>query len=157
DPLPPAKLPEGPKQARTLENSEVRDYSWPCVLVFVSEWVDESLFGKRQSLSGFIPKAIYMPDGRSVPICIVLAPPVTTAPPPMSVDSDDHGASSGGVLIHTKVQGVERRATLGCLVSDGHTIYGLSNRHVCGEPGAEIMVTRRGRSEKIGISSAKQL
>src|SRR5262245_27876534 len=157
DPLPPAKLSEGPKPARTLENSEVRDYSWPCVLVFVSEWVDESHFGKGQSLSGFIPKAIFMPDGRSVPICIVLAPPVTTAPPPRAVDSNEHDVYSGGVLIHTKVQGVTRQATLGCLVSDGHAIYGLSNRHVCGAPGAEIMVTRRGKSEKIGTSSAKQL
>src|SRR6185503_3004584 len=26
------------KPARTLENSEVRDYSWPAVLVFVSKW-----------------------------------------------------------------------------------------------------------------------
>jgi hypothetical protein len=30
---------------RTLHNSEVRDYSWPCVQVFVSEWVEEHNFG----------------------------------------------------------------------------------------------------------------
>lgn len=28
---------------RTLENSEVRDYSWPCILVFVTQWSDEKI------------------------------------------------------------------------------------------------------------------
>ena len=32
----------GPKTERTLGNSEVRDYSWPCVLVFVDTWIHES-------------------------------------------------------------------------------------------------------------------
>src|SRR5690349_19333963 len=26
---------------RTLGNSEVRSYSWPCILVFVKDWADE--------------------------------------------------------------------------------------------------------------------
>src|SRR3954451_14410835 len=29
----------GPK---TFETAEVRTYSWPCILVFVEKWVDES-------------------------------------------------------------------------------------------------------------------
>src|ERR1044072_8214666 len=48
EPYPTAKnqpARSGPKYARTLENSEVRDYSWPCVLVFVSRWVEEDRFG----------------------------------------------------------------------------------------------------------------
>jgi hypothetical protein len=35
--------------ARTLFNSSVRDYSWPCVLVFVREWIEESKFGAKGS------------------------------------------------------------------------------------------------------------
>src|SRR5678816_3424458 len=58
------------KQARTLENSEVREYSWPCVLVFVSQWEDDEDFGVRRRLpsTDYIPKTIYLEDGRSVPI-----------------------------------------------------------------------------------------
>ncbi|MGY3420807.1 hypothetical protein ACVWZW_001282 [Bradyrhizobium sp. F1.13.4] len=40
---------------RTLFQSHVRSYSWPCVLVFVREWFSESDFGpkgKSQALAG---------------------------------------------------------------------------------------------------------
>src|SRR5690349_16489381 len=33
-----------PKGERTLENSEIREYSWPCILVFVDHWQDPSEF-----------------------------------------------------------------------------------------------------------------
>src|SRR5579862_5185356 len=39
----PVVRSEGP---RTLENSEVRTYSWPAVLVFVEEWIAEEEFAK---------------------------------------------------------------------------------------------------------------
>src|SRR4051812_8370115 len=32
---------------RTFGNSQVRDYSWPCILVLVREWIDESDFGRK--------------------------------------------------------------------------------------------------------------
>src|SRR4051812_36325697 len=54
-----------PKSVRTLENSEVRDYSWPCVLVFVSQWEDDTRFGSGDANltpSDFIPKTIYLED-----------------------------------------------------------------------------------------------
>src|SRR5689334_194068 len=38
---PPAKK----TYPRTLFNSEVRDYSWPCVLAFVRSWAAETAFG----------------------------------------------------------------------------------------------------------------
>ena len=154
DPKPPAKAPDGPRPPRTLENSEVREYSWPCVLVFVSHWIDDSEFGKRSALGNFIPNTIYMPDGRSVPICAVLAPPVTVAPIATLEDDDHHDAFSGGMLIRATVQGITRQATLGCLVTDGHTIYGLTNQHVCGQPGLEI---RDSKDKRIGASSDKRL
>src|SRR5262249_19226726 len=52
----------GPKEPRTLGNSEIRDYSWPCVLVFVSEWIDEKDFGPggRALFSDFIPQTIFL-------------------------------------------------------------------------------------------------
>ena len=34
---------------RTLANSEVRPYSWPCILVFVDEWVNSANFAKHVS------------------------------------------------------------------------------------------------------------
>src|SRR5262249_23899002 len=61
---PPARPPE-PKKERTLENSGVRDYSWPCILVFVSRWADDNEFGIRgaYAVSDHVPKAIYLPGG----------------------------------------------------------------------------------------------
>src|SRR5262249_33014285 len=43
---------------RRLDNSEVRPYSWPCVLVFVREWkeVDE-----LEDPGQLVPKTLYMP------------------------------------------------------------------------------------------------
>src|SRR3954453_22184777 len=46
DPWPGRKRPSVARQAgnkppRTLGNSEVRAYSWPCVLVFVEVWREE--------------------------------------------------------------------------------------------------------------------
>src|SRR5690606_16659608 len=65
------------KGKRTLDNSEVRDYSWPCVLVFVKDWIEYDEFEDTKSggvdLQDFIPKRIYMPNGRIVPICVVQA------------------------------------------------------------------------------------
>src|SRR6187431_188350 len=34
-----------PKLARTFENSEVRNYSWPCVLVLVKQWIESDRIG----------------------------------------------------------------------------------------------------------------
>src|SRR4051812_1084422 len=58
---------------RTFENSEVRDYSWPCVLVLVNDWVDEADFGTHKQGRhpyDMVPNALYLPDGRRVPVCV---------------------------------------------------------------------------------------
>src|SRR2546425_7874381 len=44
------------KQPRTLENSEVRDYSWPCILVLVDNWREES----KLAAEDVIPKSLYL-------------------------------------------------------------------------------------------------
>jgi hypothetical protein len=61
---------------RTLENSEVRPYSWPCVLVFVQEWVEPSKFSPdgRYDPDQMVPRTLYLPDGRRVPVSVVRAP-----------------------------------------------------------------------------------
>ena len=48
-------------------------------------------------------------------------------------------------------------ATIGCLMSDGHTVYALTARHVCGEPGTEVSAMLREGLSRIGVSSDKQI
>lgn len=150
------------KGSRTLENSEVRDYSWGCVLVFVSEWIEEAQFANREGAipaKDFIPSTIYLPDGRRVPICVVEAPLVerVTGTP----NSDDLRFPSskigGGYPVITNVQEAEHIASIGCLVTDGHLTYALTSRHVAGEPGEELFSVLGGEHVFIGRSSAKQL
>ena len=59
---------------RTLGNSEVRPYSWPTILVFVDEWVDVEEFGKgkRYDPSQMVPRTLFLPNGRKVPVCVTL-------------------------------------------------------------------------------------
>ncbi len=171
DPRPAPKPEDAPapsrrrrvqKPARTLENSEVRDYSWPCVLVFVSRWVSEREFGAADGLaaSAIVPKTIFLADGRSVPICVVLTPTVENAPPPVDIRDltfPQLHISGGYPVLVDDVQGVPRQASLGCLVSDGHRIYALTNRHVTGEPGSPLSTIVGKQKVVIGHSSRKQL
>jgi hypothetical protein len=72
------KKAKGPKR---LQECEVRYYSWPAVLVFVSGWIPDKNFGTNGvGSSDYIPPAIYLPDGREVPICVVEAKPVEEVP-----------------------------------------------------------------------------
>jgi hypothetical protein len=54
---------EGP---RRLDNSSVRAYSWPAVLVFVEKWADaaELAAGRRLNADKMVPSTLYLPDGR---------------------------------------------------------------------------------------------
>jgi hypothetical protein len=60
---------EKPTGAKTLFNTVIRDWSWPCVLVFVDKWEPRSAFKKDPDL--MVPRALYLPDGRVVPSCTV--------------------------------------------------------------------------------------
>lgn len=152
---------KGSKPPRTLENSEVREYSWPCVLVFVSEWVDDKSFGgdAEYSAADFVPKTIYMEDGRSVPVCVVLSPPVETAQPGRSLADFKFPGSTlaGGYPVISDVQGARHVASLGCLLTDGHKIYALTNRHVAGEPGEKLVTISGGKEVVVGHASEKRL
>src|SRR5262245_27068997 len=66
--------------ARTFANSHVREYSWPCIMVLVRDWIQEEDFGKQGGPDPWdiIPKRLFLPDGRVVPACVVWAPPAPT-------------------------------------------------------------------------------
>lgn len=151
----------GKKTARTLENSEVRSYSWPCVLVFVSRWEDVAVLVGRDGATGVdvVPKTIYLEDGRSVPVCIVEAPLVETAPPPIDPATMVFPSTmlAGGYPVIAHVQGTTRLASLGCLVTDGHLTYALTSRHVAGQPGEVLSTMLGGKEVRIGVSTDKSL
>jgi len=146
--------------ARTFGNSHVREYSWPCIMVLVREWIKEEDFGKKDGpdLWDVVPKRLFLPDGRVVPVCVVWAPPrpqIETRPrPPIPRPNETFG---GGLPVFVNVQRQSRIATVGCLVSDGHIAYALTARHVCGEPGTELSVLLRGGLARIGIGTDKQI
>ncbi len=139
--------------ARTLANSQIRYYSWPAILVFVERWVTE----KELEPGDLVPKTLYLPDGRSVPVCVIEAPkesrnetrPLSTVFPVNNI--------GGGWPVIARNQGQEYAATIACLVSDGHTVYALTNRHVAGEAGEIIYSRLGGKEQRIGVSSEKHL
>ena len=145
---------------RSFANSEVRDYSWPCIIVLVREWIDEYDFGKegRPAVWDAVPKRLFLPDGRSVPVCVVLAPPVAQEEmPSLQPITWPQAVFGGGLPLHVQVQQAEHFATIGCLVSDGHATYALTARHACGDPGTPIGARLRSGVHPIGISSDKQI
>jgi len=151
----------GPKPPRTLETSEVRDYSWPAVLVFVHRWIDDKEFNTEGQFSptDYIPKMIYLDDGRVVPICVVEAPLVETAPPPLDPADLEFAPDqlAGGYPVITKVQGAQHIASLGCLLTDGHAVYALTSRHVAGEPDEVLFSISGGKEVTVGRTSKKSL
>ncbi|HVE17359.1 MAG TPA: hypothetical protein VNB29_11525, partial [Chthoniobacterales bacterium] len=145
-------------EPRTLENSSVQEKSWPCVLVFVDKWADPADFGwqKPYTSQDMVPTALYMPDGRVVPVCVVKVDPAET-PASSGIWRWQKGILGGGSPVRVTVQNQEHVATAGCLVSDGHTVYALTNRHVAGKEGTPIFSRTGGESSAIGWSSEKQL
>jgi hypothetical protein len=59
----------GSSNARTFQNTVVRDWSWPCVLVFVREWYSRDDLDKHRD--DLVPPFLYLPDGRVVPTCVL--------------------------------------------------------------------------------------
>jgi hypothetical protein len=148
-----------PKGVRTFENSEIRDYSWPCVLVFVEKWQDDSDFTGGGGLrpDDAVPKTLYMPDGRMAPVCVVK---ITRSVPDRTILPawvwPEH-LIGGGFPIISEAQGEANVASVGGLVTDGHLVYALTSRHVAGPRGHKVSTVLGGRTEEIGESSARQL
>jgi hypothetical protein len=143
---------------RTLENSEIRPYSWPAVLVFVSNWIDPEQFGKGRSYDPdkMVPPTLYLADGRRVPVCVLEAPrdPVSSSEPPAIRYPLNNIGSGHPVLI--EVQEREHVATIACLVTDGHKAYALTNRHVTGDAGQVLSSRLGGRTQRVGIAAPLQ-
>jgi hypothetical protein len=147
-----------PKGERTLSNSEVRDYSWPAVLVFVREWIPEGHFASGTAQAAdFIPPAIYMPNGDKVPICIIKADRDEQQPATDGNLVYPSNLIGGGYPILADVQQQEHVASVGCLVTDGHLTYALTNRHVAGAPGETLYSILNGNKVPIGTTSNLQL
>ena len=147
---------------RTFASSRVvhepgpgEEASWPCVLVFVDRWRPRSEFATAEDFfERYVPPYLYLADGRIVPTCVVKLTRHERAP-----DADlDHFVNpvlSGGYPISTNEQGRVHLGTLGCLVTDGATTYGLTCRHVVGEPGRDVFnPAHPGR--RIGVSDRVQ-
>jgi hypothetical protein len=151
----------GPK---TLQNTEIRKYSWPCVLVFVEKWMDHRFFGKEGAKNGhgyknmdYVPDRLHMPDGKVVPVCVIEAPPDLKAPEQPVRPRLPKNFIGGGYPVFADVQGEEHVASIGCLVTDGHLTYAVTNRHVSGNPGETLYSVLEGEKVPIGVSSTWQM
>jgi len=143
----------GKRPPRTLGNSEVRDYSWPCILVFVDEWLEEGKIHWRD----MVPDSLYLDGHRKVPVCVVCAPRQDTVESEVRNVVYPSSRIGGGFPVFARVQGREHIASIGCLVRDGHTVYALTNRHVTGAEGEVVFGRFGGQMLPIGVSSEKQL
>ncbi len=154
---PPNVKPRRPKprSPRTLFNSLVKPWSWPCVLVFVNEWQQRSEFLKRPDQ--MVPRALFLPDGRVIPTCTVLVKEELDPSRPDYHLSFANGLLGGGYLTYADVQGQEHTGSIGCLVTDGDLTYALTNRHVSGAAGRDLFTTVSGKPRRIGVSDDKQI
>lgn len=146
-------------QGKTLANTEVRDNSWPALLVFVDQWSEPSEFGHGKEFQSdqYVPPRVYMPNGLIVPICVIAVEKQVASPEQAVNPLYPSNLIGGGFPVVADVQGVEHVASIGCMVSDGHTIYALTNRHVCGPAGVPLYSILGGNRVRIGTSSPKQL
>ena len=136
-------------------NTVITDWSWPCVLVFVKEWVEMHEFSR--SPDQMVPRALFLSDGRVVPTCTLRVVEQTAPLEQERRLSFPQSYVGGGYLISTLDQEREHYGSVGCLVTDGNLVYGLTNRHVTGEPGREIYAEFGISQERVGVSDVRQL
>ena len=145
----------GRVKPKTLANTVISEDSWPCVLVFVKDWIPPSQF--QHKYDDIVPPRLYLKDGRVVPTCVLkaeTAPRSGFAPPSLSFPPGPVGA---GFPLVADIQGQQRVATVGCLVTDGHMTYALTNRHVVGEQGTQLDTVVEGHRRPVGTSDKRQV
>ncbi|MFY0566703.1 hypothetical protein ACN28E_23085 [Archangium lansingense] len=142
-------------EPRMLSNTVVRHWSWPCVLVFVDQWMTPEELAHQPEQ--FVPPLLYLPDGRVVPTCVILAERQERAPAPLQTLAFTSGLVGGGYPALTDVQGRQHVGTFGCLVTDGDSVHALTNRHVVGEPGREVHTLIKGQRHRVGRTQARQV
>jgi hypothetical protein len=142
----PQGMPAG-GHVRTLSNSVVRPWSWPAVLVFVREWSSLGNLGRDA-----IPSRLYLPDGREVPTCVVLATPDETLPPPAPGPANASELLGGGYMLLRNGQGSQQAGTVGCLVQREGSFFALTNKHVAGAKGEPVLAVVGDTAEAVGIA-----
>ena len=155
-----ATAPGTRKPPRTFQNSEIRDYSWPCVLVLVERWLEPQDFGTGRGqvpVDEKVPTRLYLPDGRTVPVCVVQVDRAEPVRDPVPAWVWPERVVGGGLPVITYSQGEEHVASVGTLVTDGHTVYALTARHVCGPSGTPVSTRLRRREVQVGRASSHQL
>lgn len=143
---------EQPEGERTLGNSLMRAWSWPCVLVFVRKWERSS-----RLRGAAVPRRLYLPDGRQVPTCVVLGTPDESLPPPVTQPGFASELLGGGYRCERRGQGVTEVGTFACLVRREGTYYALTNSHVAGAVGEPVYARIRGEPERVGISDGERI
>ncbi len=120
------------------------------MLVFVNQW--QTLDDLRSKPDLVIPPFVYMPDGRIIPVCVVLVESANL--PPRTVDPArlSQGALGIGSPIYVDAQGMRRMGTAACMVSDGGDFYLLTNTHLAGQAGRPVRALLKGVPEVIGTT-----
>src|SRR5262249_20482120 len=115
----------------------------------------------RQWVSDFkdpahlIDPSLALPDGRRVPVCVVLAKLVRPESAPFSFPA---GPIGGGYPVFSEYQQVQRVATLGCLVKDDETaVHGLTSLRVVWPAGRQVKTPLEGTICPIGISDVRHV
>lgn len=153
--------PHGPsrsskrKEPRTLMNSYAPRWAPACVLVFVREWLSREDFLTRPDQ--IVPEYLYLPDGRVVPTCVVQVQMQPRAPAPTVTPSFSSCLVGGGYSVLTESQGREHLGSIGCLVTDGNSVFALTNRHVVGAPGTELYTLVNGQRMRLGVADERRI
>ncbi|MCP4203925.1 MAG: hypothetical protein GY769_18565 [bacterium] len=137
-------------EVRTLQNSDLTSWSDPCVLVFVNKWKTPAELQDKPEQ--YVPSRLYLPDDRVIPTCVVLATPEAV---PGEAIADIHFAPQllgGGYPILSEVQGQTRMGSVGCLVTDGHSVFALTSRHVAGPENQPSYTVIHGEPYEVGES-----
>lgn len=141
-----------PKEERRFDNSGVRPYSWPCVLVIVDRWLPE---GARPEY--MLPRQLWLPDGKVVPVCVVVSQ-LDSDPRTEAVDLKfpRHLIGPGCPLL-SRVQGLTRVGTVAGLFSDGMKTYALTSQHVMAQEGNVARSYLGGRLKELGRCATSRL
>jgi hypothetical protein len=135
---------------RTLANSDFRPWSWPCVLVFVNEWLDKATLARHPELT--VPPVLYLPDGRQVRTCPVLVQRREANLPP--ADTAVYAADKVGpnFQLYVADQGSTRMGIASAIVEDGACAFALVSRHLTSgtEAGTRVHALPRGKHTEVG-------
>jgi len=140
---------------KTFQNSSVKSWSWPCVLVIVRRWMSPREF--KEKPDQVVRPFFDLPDGRVVPVCVVCASLYEGEPSQVvSVPLISSGLG-GGFPVFTVVQGEEHVGTISCIVRDSQRHFALTAQHVAGAAGSDISTLVDGRYERIGVAARSRI